>query len=474
MNILYASSECHPFSKTGGLGDVAGALPVHLARHETVVRIIPWHKNARTPQIAPERLLELPPVPGFPRNRARVHCLREDQLDALLIEEDSFYSRPELYGPGGGSWGDNFERFLFFQLCILELIRQKLLAPDIIHVNDWQTALLPTLCQWHLQLPPPTVLTIHNLAYQGIFPGDHFRKLNMPPLFFSPQAIEFHGQVNCLKTGILSADRINTVSPTYAGEILEPGRGEGMEGVLATRRNDLSGILNGMDREQWNPFKDPFLTPVLDPHTPLECRQNNKEALCSAFQLDPMAPLLVVVSRLAPQKGMDLVLDAWDGLKALGFNLLVLGSGAPALEQAFSRLARHNPGKLAFSPGFDEPLAHRMMAGGDFLLMPSRFEPCGLTQMYAMRYGCLPVVLETGGLRDTVSHPDLPFPRGLALATPTPEALLQSCHQALHLYRERKEFLGQWRLRIMALDLGWEIPARLYRDLYQDLCSKEK
>jgi starch synthase len=440
MRVVHVASEVFPFSRSGGLGDVLGALPAVQARLGADVTVVsPWYAGlSGTP-----REVWRGEVPGV--GPVRVGELRADGVRFLFIGLSAF-ERPGLYHP------DDVERFCAFGRAVLPVLRALETTPDVLHGHDWQAGLV--VAQAHLA-GGRTAFTVHNLQYQGRWNLPEARAwTGLPGWAFGPEGVEFFGDLNLMKAGLVFAGHVTTVSPTYAREITTPQYGEGLDGLLVrlALEGRLSGILNGLDQERWNPRTDPDIQPYAD----APGKGANGAALRAGFELDG-APILGVVSRLAEQKGMDLLIEALPEL-VQDWNIVVLGGGDPLLTAALTGWAQHP--RVAFVAGLNEALAHRIYAGADAFAMPSRFEPCGLSQMIALRYGTLPVVRETGGLVDTVPH-DVGFRFGDA----TPDALVRACGEARAAFGNQTE----WQARMMegmTLDFGWDGPAQHYLDLY--------
>ncbi|WP_034386785.1 glycogen synthase [Deinococcus sp. YIM 77859] len=443
MRVVHVASEVFPFARSGGLGDVLAALPAEQARLGAEVTVLsPWYASlAGTPEeVWRGEVSGLGPV--------RVGALRERGVRFLFVRLPEF-ERPGLYHP------DDVERFCAFGRAVLPVLEALDLTPDLLHGHDWQAGLVVAhahLAGWH------TAFTIHNLQYQGRWNlGEARAWTGLPDWAFSPEGVEFYGDLNLMKAGLVFAEQVTTVSPTYAQEITTPQYGEGLDGVLVrlARASRLSGILNGLDQDRWNPRTDPEIQPYADPAG----KAANGARLRAEFELDG-APILGVVSRLADQKGMDLLIEALPELTER-WNVVVLGGGDPLLTAALRGWSYHP--RVAFVAGLNEALAHRIYAGADAFAMPSRFEPCGLSQMIALRYGTLPIVRETGGLVDTV-----PSEVGFRFAPATPQALAAACQEARAAFEDR----AAWQTRMargMALDFGWENPARHYLALYERL-----
>ncbi len=475
--ILFASSEAHPLIKTGGLADVSGSLPPVLqALGDDVRLVLPAYRAVL------QRLPVLPVVAEFalPGVTAPVRILEtvlpQTRLPVWLVDAPAFFDRdgnPYL-GPDGRDWPDNAARFTLFARAIVELAQDRAglgWRPDVVHCNDWQTGLVPALLAQE-ESRPDTVFTIHNMAYQGLFPYATFTALGLPGTLWHWQAMEFHNQFNFLKGGLAFADWITTVSPTYAQEIRSAEFAYGLEGVLNHRAERLHGILNGIDYSAWDPAHDPLIPHHYSPAR-LAGKKKNKAALQQQFALpvEPDVPLLGLVGRMVEQKGIDLVLAVLPELLLQGVQVAVVGTGAASYEQAFRDLADHHPDQVGAFIGYDERYAHLVEAGADIFLMPSRFEPCGLNQIYSLRYGTVPVVRRTGGLADTVVHADAATlangsATGFVFDAADSGALLTAINQALGLYREP----AAWRqvmLTGMQHDFSWEQSARQYQALYQ-------
>jgi starch synthase len=482
LHIAFIAAEALPYAKAGGLGDVAGALPRALAgRGHRVQLILPMHRVVRTgghPFVA-EQERRIPFQPAGAAGRYRAWTLpAADGLRVVAIEIARYFDRPGIYtDPATGKgFPDDGERFLAFGLAALDWLVAQGERIDVLHCNDYHCGVLPLLRDRHwgqqgALVGAATVFSIHNLAYQGLFPLPLLARAGLTPAEVGPGSPwEYWGQLNCMKAGILGADLVATVSPRYAQEIAAgPEFGHGLEGVLADRLDRLVGILNGIDPEAWSPAQDAWLPQIYTAETVTAGKAANKAALQAeaGLALRPELPLLGIVSRLVHQKGFDLFGAIGDALMALPLQLLVLGSGTPEIEAIFAALASRYPDKVRLVLAFDEALAHRIEAGADFFLMPSRYEPCGLNQLYSLRYGTLPIVRETGGLADTVSDLDRDPAggRGFVFEEATPAALLAAIRRALRLYEQPAALLAV-RRRIMGLDFSWERSAGDYLLLY--------
>ncbi|TMB15108.1 MAG: glycogen synthase GlgA [Deltaproteobacteria bacterium] len=480
MRVVMLAPEVHPYAKTGGLADVLAALPAALNRIGVEVSVcLPAYRTA---------LRALGPLPVILRLHAPVSSRMEPAeilavpnapVPTFLVRADRFFDRDGLYGVGGRDYDDNAERFAFFCRAALEWLRHASPAPDILHMHDWQTALVPAFLRATADLYPElaavrTVQTVHNLAYQGRFPSEEWHLLNLDPRHFVPDGLEFYGDINYLKAGLLFADAITTVSPRYAEEIQTPSFGSGLDGVLRMRADRLRGILNGVDDAVWNPASDPFVPAHYD-QGDLRGKARCKAALQADLGLavSPEPALLAVVSRLAEQKGLELLGAVLPGLlKTRAVQFVALGSGDARYEELLVDLAGQFPGQVEVRIGFDEPLAHRIEAGADVFLMPSRFEPCGLNQLYSLRYGTVPVVHATGGLDDTVVEFDARVGLGTGFKfTPyTEEAFLAALRRAIDTRRDA----ATWQRLVtngMSQDFSWQRAAREYARLYTSLAE---
>ena len=453
MNILHASSEVFPYSKTGGLADATAALArAQAAAGHTVTLVTPLYRGIR------EQFPGLEPL-GQAEPPAKVWRLEpEPNLTVLFIDEPEWFDRDGLYGHA-----DDAERFIFFSKCVARLAKRT----EIVHAHDWQSGLVMPLLT---DVPAGKVFTIHNAAYQGRFPADKFELTGLPESFFDWRQLEFHGDVSFLKGGIVCADLVTTVSPRYARELLTKEYGCGLKGVFQARGDRLTGVLNGVDYTEWNTTDNPHLAAAYSGDSP-GGKAANKRALQRELGLPELAdvPLLGNISRFTDQKGIDILLGALEELLGGGvvFQFVGLGSGDPLLEQAMSGLAKRHPDRVAVQIGYDTGLAHRIEAGSDFYVMPSRFEPCGLNQLYSLRYGSVPVVRATGGLDDSV----IDLGQGDALATGikftdySAEALGQALGRALALYARPKR-LAKVRDNGMRADFSWGQTTAEYERLY--------
>ena len=480
MKVLSVSSEVFPLVKTGGLADVAGALPIALKPFGIEMKtLMPGYPAVMKVIRDPVVRLQFDDLLGEP---ATVLEARHEGLDILVLDAPAYYDRaggPYLDSTGK-DYPDNWRRFAALSLAGAEIAAGLMpdWRPDIVHAHDWQGAMTPVYMRYYPTPELPSVLTIHNIAFQGQFGPEIFPGLRLPPQAFSVEAIEYYGHIGFLKGGLQTAHAITTVSPSYAGEILTAEFGMGLEGVIGTRIDSLHGIVNGIDHDVWNPATDP----VVHTHytgTSLKSRGANRAAICEFFGLhDDNAPIFCIISRLTWQKGMDLIAATADEIVAMGGKLAILGSGDPALEGSLLAAAARHPGRIGVSIGYNEPMSHLMQAGCDAIIIPSRFEPCGLTQLYGLRYGCVPIVAHTGGLADTVidaNHAALAakVATGIQFSPVTATGLLQAIRRALHLYADQKVWT-QLQKQGMKSDVSWEKSAERYAALYSSLAPKGK
>ncbi|MDE3100319.1 MAG: glycogen synthase GlgA [Verrucomicrobiota bacterium] len=479
MRVLLASSEVHPFSKTGGLADMSAGLAKALGRAGHQVRVVtPLYRGIlqRFPEIRREDWrFDLPLGAG--RIQAGLYSIQlRDNLVVSFVEQAFFYDRNGYYMDHNADYPDNDARFIFFSKCVAHLARYLPAAPEIVHVHDWQAALVPALISHEKRAgwgrgerPPATCLTIHNLAYQGMFPGTSFGLTDLPREYFTPDRLEFFGLLNCLKAGIVFADAITTVSPRYAREILTEEYGCSLDGILRKRAARLRGILNGADDEDWNPGTDAYLERHFTASRPAG-KTANKLALQREMGLaqENGIPLFATISRLAGQKGMDIQLAALEEMLNANMQFVLLGAGENAFEHGYRALSARFPGKAAIRFGYNEALAHRIEAGCDFYIMPSRFEPSGLNQMYSLRYGAIPIVRATGGLDDSVVDltEDGRRANGIKFYDYSPRPLAKAIRKALALY-ECPGLLAQYRRNAMKADFSWNRTIREYLEVYE-------
>ncbi|WP_031433737.1 glycogen synthase GlgA [Methylomarinum vadi] len=474
--ILFATSEAHPLIKTGGLADVAGSLPKALAELGQDIRLIMPNYQGIKNEEHPRYICTLR-VDNRDVNILETH-LPGSGVIVWLVDYRPFFDFPgnPYVDENGNPWHNIADRFALFCRVVNEVAMDRAYLdwrPDIVHCNDWQSGLVPALLSLE-ENSPATVFTIHNMAYQGIFPSSTFHALNLSNKLWHTDGVEFHGMLSFLKGGLAYADRITTVSATYANEIQTPEFGYGLEGLLSHKHTVLSGILNGMDLEQWDPAADPHIASNYTART-IKQKLVNKTALQERMSLpvDENIPVFGLISRLVEQKGIDLVLACLPYMVKLPLQFVLLGSGDKSIELKVQNFAHLYPDKVAITIGYDEQLAHQIEAGADIFLMPSRFEPCGLNQMYSQRYGTIPVVRKTGGLADTIEDA-LPHTiadgtaTGISFNDASPGALMEAIKRALILY-ETKHFWKKIQLSAMKKDFSWENSANQYLALYNEL-----
>lgn len=487
LKILEVASEVAPFARTGGLGDVLGSLPRALAKLGHDVKVVMPHYGSVDLEAhnLTSSALEFPvPVAGKTRPCKTAH-LRDQRAktDYYFVANDQYFGREEFYldPVTGKDFVDNDERFIFFGQAALELVKRLGWSPDIVHVHDWQAAVIPAYLRTQYAKDPVfararSVLTIHNLGYQGLFPGKRFQLLRLPDKMFYALTgpFEFFGKVNFLKGGIATADWVTTVSERYAEEIQSDSEfGCGLEGVLKERSARLTGILNGVDYLTWSPSRDKNIPFRFSPSNLSGKRQNKVELLrSSGLPMRTAAPLVGMVSRLTDQKGWDLVAEAADELFALDLQMVVLGSGEAKYQELLKKLEKKFPDKVKAYFTFDDALAHRIEAASDLFLMPSRYEPCGLNQMYSLKYGTVPIVREVGGLADTIIPYDTGANQGngFVFKEYTAEAMLEAVKQAVKLFARRRSWIRLMKTG-MSADFSWDASARKYADLFLQLTS---
>lgn len=470
--VLSVASECVPLIKTGGLADVVGALPAALARQG-------WDMRVLLPAYRPLRGL----LPGLSRvwsqqglwgGTGHVHMGKVGGINLFLLDAPHLFDREGgPYSGPGGDWWDNAQRFAALSWAAACIARAGVAGwkPDLLHAHDWQAGFAPAYLAYHGAGGVRSVLTIHNMAFQGWAAATQIDDLRLPRDAFHPAALEYYGGLSSLKAGLVTADRITTVSPSYALELRRPDAGLGLDGVIRARGAAVSGILNGVDTKVWSPEAEPIPYSARD----MAGKAKARAALAQEFGLQVPGPLAIVVSRLTDQKGIDLLPDVVPGFVAQGGGLVVLGTGDPALERAMQDLAARFPGRVAVRLGYDEALAHRMFSGGDAVLVPSRFEPCGLTQMYGLRYGTIPVVSSVGGLADTVIHAS-PAALKAGVATglqfhPTDAIALAQALQTLCALHGDATQWARLQANAMAADVGWDASAAAYAALYDELIA---
>jgi starch synthase len=478
LKILFAASEAVPLIKTGGLADVAGSLPLYLHRLGNDVRVIlPAYPQALERAI-PVRMVASLRVAGAAEPIRLLEGRLNDEVPVYLVDAPGLFNRRgnPYVDPQGRDWPDNAQRFAVFCRVIVQLALDRAglrWQPEVLHCNDWQTGLAPALVaqEWNR---PATVFTIHNLAYQGLFDRIQFERLQLPRNLWSPQGLEFHDRLSFIKGGLAFADWLTTVSPTYALEIQTPELGYGLEGLLEHRADRLTGVLNGIDNEVWNPASDPLIEQHYDTDS-FANKRINKRALQQELGLpaNDKALLCGHIGRMVEQKGSDLLRDVVPRLmEHPDVQLAILGHGDPALEKSMLELAGRYPGRVAVSVGIDERLAHRLEAGADVFVMPSRFEPCGLNQLYSLRYGTVPVVHRVGGLADTVVDSNSRnlldgSATGFVFDRPEAAALLEALERVIEFRRRPPIYWEKLAVTGMRQAFGWEISANFYLAIYQ-------
>jgi starch synthase len=475
MKILFVTSEVHPLIKTGGLADVSGALPAALQALGQDVRLLVPGYIPVLDKLADKRVVaSFVALPGQPEVKLLSAKMPHTEVPVYVLDAPQYFCR--VPGPYqyelGGDWPDNAMRFgMLSKVAALLGSDASPVAwrADIVHCNDWQSGLAPAYLQFTESAHAKTVMTIHNIAYQGNFDRDWLMPLGLPQSCFDMHGVEFHGYLSFLKAGLHYADRIVTVSPTYAQEIQSSDVGYGMQGLLKMRNGDVSGILNGIDESEWDPATDRYLTACYDV-SDLAPKAKGKVALQKRLGLEAgeSVPLLGVVSRLAYQKGLDMLLECLPKLLDGGAQLAVLGSGDADLERRYLQLAQRYPGRVSVTVSFDEGLSHQIMAGADIFLMPSRFEPCGLNQMYGMRYGTPPVVRRTGGLADSVTDAKAADGTGFVFDEADSAVLHRTIVRAIESFRDGKDF-RRIQLNGMRRDVGWGTSAQRYLELYKTI-----
>ncbi len=485
LKIALISSEVYPLAKTGGLADAVGGLARSLAaRGQRVIVFHPYYRVVK--EYLRERELKVEPAPvhlkikiGHKEVEGRIKKVQlPEGITVYLVEqEDYFGSRPGIYQDEKGGYPDNPERFIFFEEAVLRGLRELELRVDILHCHDWPTGFIPAYLHFRSGeedsfTRPATVFTIHNLSFQGLFPFSRMTITNLPWGAYSPEGVEFYGQINPLKSGLVYSTLITTISHSYAREILTEEWGCGLEGLLRQRKKELFAINNGVDYREWNPAGDRHIKANFTRENPggkTACRGD----LLKTFDLPDDAPLLGIVSRITPQKGFELLLSALSRLLEKNLSLLILGKGYPLMEEELKRREREFPGKLRVRLEFNEDLAHRIIAGSDFLLHPVRFEPGGLTPLYGMKYGTIPIVRATGGLDDSIRNyrPEEGKGNGFKFQDYSIPALVEKVEEALSIYRRPAQF-RQLQSNAAAADFSWDEAARKYIKIYHRALEK--
>ena len=478
MKVLAVAPEIYPLVKTGGLADVAGALPAALVGYGVATRsLVPGYPAVMAAVGRKKALYRYDALFG---GKAAVLAVEIAGLDLLVLDAPHLFDRPGgPYGdPVGGDWPDNWRRFAAFSRVASDIAGGILpgYVPDLVHAHDWQAAMAPAYMKYGGAPATPSVVTVHNLAFQGQFGAEIFPALGLPPAAMALDGVEYYGGVGFLKAGLQSAWAITTVSPTYAQEIRTPEFGMGLDGLINLRAGDLHGIVNGIDTAVWDPQTDAHLAAAYTAKS-LRARAANRRAVEQRFGLDhDHAPLFCVISRLTWQKGMDILAGVVDRIAAAGARLAVLGSGDRALEGALLAASAHHRGRVGVVIGYDEALSHLMQGGCDAILVPSRFEPCGLTQLYALRYGCVPVVARTGGLADTVVDANEAAlssgaATGFLFAPGSPDALMHAVQRTIAAHGD-PALWSSMQKQGMKADVSWVRSAGRYAQLYASLISR--
>jgi starch synthase len=457
MKILLAASEVVPFAKTGGLADVAGALPLALEElGQEVIIALPRYKAIQDSKFKIKRI-----------NENISYSVIGNNTKVYFIENDEYFNRDGLYGDKTGDYKDNLDRFSYYCTRTLELLKEINFKPGIIHCHDWQSCLIPIyLKELFIQEPfykgVKTLLTIHNIGYQGLFVKEEFPKLGLDWSLFNMEMLEFYGKINLLKGGIVFSDVINTVSPTYSKEIQTKEFGFGMEGILAKRKDYLFGILNGLDYSIWNPEDDKFIAKNYSALNSQDKYKNKEELqkICK-LPLNSDVPLFGIVSRLAEQKGFDILSEAIGRICKMDLQLVILGTGDLKYHTLLSAIVKKYPKVISLHLKFDDALAHKIYAGSDIFLMPSKYEPCGLGQMISLRYGTIPLVFKTGGLADTVTEDN-----GFVFDSYKKEDLIKTVTKAKNLFQNKNKW-AQLMLKAMQYNFSWKESAKQYLQLYE-------
>jgi len=456
MRIAMCASEVVPFAKTGGLADVAGALPLALEKEgQEVIIIMPRYKAIDAAKFNLKKFKD-----------GVLTAITGKKIRVYFIESEEYFNRDGLYGDKNGDHQDNLDRFAYYCRKSLDLLKEINFKPDIIHCHDWQSSLIPVFLEAIYAKDPfyqniRTILTIHNIGYQGLFPKEEFPKLGLNASLFSVEGLEFYGKINILKGGMLFSDLINTVSPTYAKEIQSKEFGFGLEGVLNKRRNCVFGILNGLDYDIWNPETDKFIAKNFSSVEPAGKAKDkeNLQSLCK-LPLKKEVPLFGIVSRLAEQKGFDILAEGIDEICKMNIQLVILGTGDLKYHEIMQSMVAKYPKVISLALKFDDPLAHKIYAGSDIFLMPSRYEPCGLGQLIALRYGTIPLVFKTGGLADTVNAQN-----GFIFDEYSKEALVKTIKKSIASFKEKAKW-GELVKKAMQYNFSWEASAKKYLELY--------
>ena len=477
MNILFISSEIIPFASSGGLGDVCAALPKALSRNNNILCVMPLYGciDKKKYSVKPTGL-KLNISFSNSMHIGNVFSQSYENITTYFIQSNDFFDREYLYGDEYGDYDDNFERFLFFQKAVVQLIDLLNLKIDIVHCNDWQSSLVPILLKYGTQGKlrlgnEKTLLTIHNLAHQGIFDNKKFYLMQLPLSCFSDKMLEFYGNLNCFKGGLIEADAVNTVSPSYAKEILLEDNGRGLHGVLNSRSDKIHGILNGVDYERWSPDSDSYIPcnySINDLSGKIICKKNLQEIL--NLEQRPNIPLISMVSRLTHQKGLDLLAESFEQLMTKDIQIIFLGTGELKYEEQIKNMEKKWPNKIAAKIEFSSSLAHKFFAGSDMFLMPSMFEPCGQSQIFSMRYGTIPIAFRTGGLIDTITDYPKKSSTGFLFNDFNSISFLEKVDFAIETYNDSSKW-SKIIKRAMKSDFSVNQMSKNYINLYQKILS---
>ena len=482
MRILFISSEVVPFAKTGGLADVSGILPQALNNLKANCSIVlPLYRAVRKNGFKPELVKsDIPVQMGDGLDTFNLRHLKQGTTDVYFIEKDEYYDRDHIYGTPQGDHPDNALRYSFFSKAALYTASQHIGRVDLLHLNDWQTALIPLYLRLYHKDDPnlsktKTFFSIHNLAYQGLFEKEVMPTINLPDDLYNMNALEFYGKISFMKAGILYSDAIGTVSEGYAREILTPEFGCGLDGLLMTRKDDLYGILNGTDYSVWDPSTDKFICKNYSPSN-IEPKKDCKKDLIKAFGIagGGEKPIIGMVTRLAEQKGVDIVADSMQEILALGAHFVILGTGDEKYNRMFEKIEKLHKDEVGVKITFSEPLAHKVEAGADIFLIPSRYEPCGLNQMYSLKYATVPVVRAVGGLDDTIEEfdPSLSRGNGFKFEKASKKELLLALGRAIKVYHNKKVW-QKLQKNCMSYDFSWGNSAKKYIAVYRKVLSKK-
>ncbi len=475
LKILLVSAEVYPFAKTGGLADVSGALPPALKKLDHDIRVImpQYPCTAKAGRKIQPLKIDLK-LSDFNGKGTLFSSELTGGVPIYLIEHDGYFNRKHIYGEPGSDYPDSVERFSFFSQAVLEAVKRLDFKPDIIHCNDWHTGLIPVYLKslyrndpWFSQTK--TLFSIHNLGYQGNFPHSHLKVTGLDESLFTEEGLEFYNQISFLKGGLIFSDTLSTVSPTYSQEIQTQDLGFGMQGILQKRSDSLHGIMNGVDETVWDPETDPLIPANYGPKS-LSQKKQCREDLIKIFSLRPnkKSPILCMITRLSQQKGIDLIMEARTALDELDISLVILGTGSAEYESFFQQWSKDRPDNIATALKFDESLGHRILAGSDMFLMPSLYEPCGLTQMYALKYGTVPIVRAVGGLKDSIQEFSDKTGKGTGFKFKIPQTkfFLKSLQKALSCFQQTQTW-KKLMLNGMDKDNSWEFAAKQYSSLYQ-------